>query len=79
MSPSCDDKGSPYLGEGFEPQCCDNCPRGCAHIGCSQLAERAGSDTSKPGSPYPSCPSKERNSSPFKSTRIPGLLSHLYH
>lgn len=46
-------QGPPYLGERFESQRCDNCPRGRTNIGCPQLAVKAGGDTDKPECPHP--------------------------
>lgn len=70
-SSSCDGQGSPYLGEGFEPQRCDNCPRGCAHIGCPQLAERAEVTPVSQALPTPVAPPKKGTVHPSKA---PGYL-----
>lgn len=63
-APATDGHMPPYLGERFEPQCCDNCPCGCTHIGCPQLAARAEGDTDEPGSPHPTTTPEEGTACP---------------
>lgn len=69
--PSCDGQGPPYLGEGFEPQCCDNCSRGCAHISCPQLAEKAELTPVSQALPISVAPPKKGTAHP---SRAPGYL-----